>query len=108
MFNDNRVKLYNEGRNVRHFTYIDDIVESLIHASRSHAPVLNAVNSEAMTTLQVAETVTRYKSVEIELIRKTCEFDKAWQVVEKAISAVPLQYIPESEGIKRIFDEQTQ
>ncbi len=108
MFNDDRVKLYNEGRNVRHFTYIDDIVESLIYASESHTPLLNAVNPEALTTLQVAEIVKQYKPLEIELVRENREFDKAWQVVEKAVITVPLQYIPVSEGIKRIFDGQTQ
>jgi len=104
MLNDNRVKLYNEGRNVRHFTYIDDIVESLIFAYGTNETLLNAANPEATTTLQLAEIVKQYKPLEIELIPSERELDREEQVIETAVYTVPLQYTPVSEGIKRIFN----
>lgn len=107
LLNDDHVKLYNEGRNVRHFTYIDDIVQSLIYASGTHTQLLNAANTETTTTLQLAELVKQYKPLEIELIPSERELDRAEQTIERTVCCVPLQYITVAEGIKRIFNEQT-
>lgn len=104
LLNDDHVKLYNEGRNVRHFTYIDDIVESLIYAYGTHTQLLNAANPLPTTTLQLAEIVKQYKPLEIELIPSERELDRVEQVIEKAVCTVPLQYITVEEGIKRIFN----
>ena len=112
MLNQEHIKLYNEGRNVRHFTYIDDIVESLIFAKDTSLPLINAANPEEITTLQLAEIVRKYKSLEIELVAEEREFDRKEQSVNESIYTVPLSYTPVSEGIRRIFkhieNEQTQ
>lgn len=108
MLNDERVRLYNEGRNVRHFTHIDDIVESLLYAWGCTRQLINAANPEEISTLHLAETVRLYKPLEIELIAEKRDFDRVSQSVDEDIFTVPLSYIPVSEGIKRIFDEQAQ
>jgi len=112
LLNDERVKLYNMGRNVRHFTYIDDIVESLVYAYGSSHQLINAANPEQTTTLHLAELVKQYKPLEIELIAQERDFDRKEQSVNEAVYTVPLQYTSVADGIRRIFEsidhEQTQ
>lgn len=112
LLNHERVKLYNMGRNVRHFTYIDDIVESLIFAYGTSHTIINAANPEETSTLHLAELVKRYKPLEIELIEKTRDFDRNTQSVNESIYTVPLQYTPVADGIRRVLEsmdyEQTQ
>ncbi len=96
---------------MRHFTYISDIVESLIFAMGTHRQLINAANPEEVSTLHLAQIVQQYKPLEIELIAQEREFDRKEQSVNEAIYTVPLQYISVSEGIREIFksmeDEQT-
>ena len=112
LLNQERVKLYNMGRNVRHFTYIDDIVESLIYAYGCNKQLINAANPEQTTTLHLAELVKQYKPLEIEMIAQERDFDRKEQSVNQAIYTILLQYTPVSDGIRRIFNiidnEQTQ
>lgn len=104
LLNQERVKLYNMGRNVRHFTYIDDIVESLVFAYGSNLKLVNAANPEETTTLQLAKEVQRYKPLDIELVAEERRFDRAEQSVNVAVYTVPLQYTPVAEGIRLIFE----
>ena len=104
LLNQERVKLYNMGRNVRHFTYIDDIVKSLIYARDCNRPLVNAANPQQITTLQLAEVVKRYKPLEIELVEEKREFDRKGQSVNEEIFTVPLHYTPVADGIRRIFN----
>ena len=112
LLNQERVNLYNMGRNVRHFTYINDIVQCLIYAYGFNLQLFNAANPEATTTLQLAELVRQYKPLEIELIAQERNFDREEQKVIESIYTVPLQYTPVADGIRRIFEsdnhEQTQ
>lgn len=104
LLNQERVKLYNMGRNARHFTYIDDIIESLIFAYGCGDRIINAANPERTTTLEVAKLVKQYKPLEIELVAQERDFDREEQMVSKAVFTVPLQYTPVAEGIRRIFE----
>lgn len=103
LLNDERVKLYNRGRNVRHFTYIDDIVESLILSRIINQPLINAASPEETTTLQLATMVAKYKQLEIELVDESRDFDREEQSVSEAIYTLPLRYTPVAEGIRHIF-----
>lgn len=104
LLNHERVKLYNMGRNVRHFTYIDDIVESLRYAYRCDRQLVNAANPEHTTTLQLAELVRQYKTLDIELVAQERGFDRKEQMINDAIFTVPLRYTPVADGVRRIFD----
>lgn len=103
LLNNERVKLYNNGRNVRHFTWIGDIVEALIFAYGSNTTLMNAANPEIITTLHLAEIVSKYKPLEIELVDEIRDFDRKEQSVNESVYTVPLQYTSVAEGIKRIF-----
>lgn len=104
MLNNERVKLYNEGRNVRHFTFIDDIVEILLYAWGCNFQLLNAANPEKTSTLHLAEIVSKYKPLEVELLTAKRDFDRKVQSIEESVYTVPVQYTPVSEGIRRIFN----
>lgn len=104
LLNHERVRLYNMGRNVRHFTYIDDIVESLVYAYGSGRRLVNAANPEQTTTLHLAELVKQYKPLEIETVAEERDFDRKEQSVNEAVYTVPLQYMPVADGIRRIFE----
>lgn len=100
-----RVKLYNMGRNVRHFTYIDDIIESLLIAETSYGlPLINAANPQEVSTLKLASLVKQYKPLEIELVGENRYFDKIAQSVNESIYTLSLPYISVEEGVKLIFD----
>lgn len=88
LLNQERVKLYNMGRNVRHFTYIDDIVESLVYAYGCNHQLINAANPEETTTLHFAELVKQYKPLEIEMIAEERDFDRKEQSVNEAVYTV--------------------
>ena len=105
LLNDGRVRLFNGGRNVRHFTYIDDIVESLVYAYGCGQQLINAANPEETTTLQLAEIVSEYKHIEFETVAQKRDFDRIEQRVDDGIFTIPLSYIPVREGIRRIFSE---
>lgn len=104
LLNDEIVRLYNRGRNVRHFTYIDDAVLGLVAAASSNARLVNVANPESTEIYQFAETVRKYKSFGIELISETRDLDRVEQCVNSAIDTLPLQYTSVSEGIRRIFE----
>lgn len=105
LLNKDRIKLYNKGQNVRHFTYIDDIIESMIYAVGCDKPLINAANPEGMTVLKVANLVKYYKPLEIELVPEIRDFDCKEQIVNRSIYTVPLRYTPVTEGISRIFGD---
>lgn len=103
LLNSGRVKLYNNGQNVRHFTYIDDIVESLVYAYGCNRRLVNAANPEETSTLRLAQLVAQYKPLEIELAAEERAFDRKEQSVSESVHSVPLFYTTVEEGIRLIF-----
>ena len=104
LLNSERVRLYNNGENVRHFTYISDIVEGIILAGKCNRRIVNCANPEESSTLKVATLVKSYKPLEIELVSEKRNFDRTEQVVNNSIYTLPLQYISVAEGIRQIFE----
>ena len=104
MLHQERVRLFNEGKNIRHFTYIDDIVKGLLMTYELNlSSVVNIANPEVTSTLQLAEIVSKYKHLEIELIAEKREFDCKEQIVNEAVYTLPLHYTPIEDGIRCIF-----
>lgn len=104
LLNDYPVRLVNGGRNVRHFTYIDDVVEGLIYAWGCNYSLINIANPEKMTVFEFALHVQTYNGVDIEIVRQKRDFDKFAQVVDDDVFTVPLSYTQVAEGIRRVFD----
>lgn len=104
LLNDKRVRLVNGGRNIRHFTYIDDVVEGLIYASGCNRPLINVANPATNAVLDFAMEVKKYNGAEIELLSEIRKFDKVEQSVDEKIFCVPLAYTSVREGIKHVFE----
>lgn len=104
LLRDNPVRLVNGGRNVRHFTYIDDVVEALIYAWGCNYQLINVANPETTSVYDFALAVQAHNGAEISLLTKKREFDKIAQTVDESLFAVPLSYTTVTEGIRRVFD----
>ena len=104
LLNDNPVRLVNGGQNVRHFTYIDDVVEGLIYAWGCNHSLINIANPETLSIYKFASTVRDRNGVEIELLAEKREFDKISQTVDESVYTVSLPYTPVEEGIRRVFE----
>ena len=111
LLNNECVTLYNNGANVRCFTFIDDIVEGLIHAASIVVPLLNCVNNEPMTILKFARMVQELQiehamePVKLNVVPQVREHDNPEQSVNNSIPAIRLRYRSVSEGLKLCFDE---
>lgn len=103
LLNEKRVKLYNNGKTLRHFTYIDDVVEGLSTAFFSDRKLVNIANPESNTILDFAKLVQERNGVEIECVGEIRPRDNFLQSVNEDIYTLPLRYTPISEGIRRIF-----
>lgn len=104
LLHDNPVKLVNGGRNVRHFTYIDDVIEGLIYAWGCNYSLINIANPEKTSVYDFALAVQAHNEAEISLLTEKREFDKIAQTVDDSLFTVPLPYTPVKEGIRRVFD----
>ena len=104
LLNDNPVRLVNCGRNVRHFTYIDDVVEGLIYAYGCNKQLINIVNPEETSVYDFALAVQEHNCTEITLLTEKRDFDKIAQTVDDSLFTVPLQYTPVEDGIRRVFE----
>ena len=103
LLHDNPVRLVNGGRNVRHFTYIDDVVEGLIYAWGCNHSLINITNPEKMSIYDFALAVQAHNNAEIVLLNEKREFDKIAQTVDESVFTVSLPYTPVEEGIRRVF-----
>lgn len=104
LLHDKPVRLVNGGRNVRHFTYIDDVVEGLIYAWGCNYSLINVANPEKTSVYDFALAVQEHNHTEITLLTEKREFDKIAQTVDESLFTVPLPYTPVKEGIRRVFD----
>lgn len=104
LLHDNPVRLVNGGQNLRHFTFIDDVIEGLIYAYGCNRQLINVANPEEMSVYDFALTAQAHNGAEIVLLTEDREFDKIAQTVDESIFTVPLSYTPTKEGIRRVFD----
>ena len=103
LLHDQPVKLVSEGRNKRHFTFIDDVVKGLLIAKDSDHQLINIVNPEQTSILDFASEVRKYNGAEIDLLTGQRQFDKSLQMVDESVYTLPLPYTTVQEGIRKIF-----
>ena len=89
---------------MRHFTYIEDVVEGLIYAYGCDHSLINVANTEQTSIYDFALAVQEHNNAEISLLTEKREFDKIAQSVDERIFTVPLPYTPIAEGIRRVFN----
>ena len=105
LLNYEHIELSNEGKTLRHYTYISDVVEALIYAYGCGRELVSAINPERYTEMQLAECVRDFKPLEINAVRERWPCGTRQSAFSDAIYNVPLHYKPLTEGIKRIFEK---
>jgi len=81
-FNNNIVYLYNNGKNRRHFTYIEDVCKCIERSFDMPAGIYNVYNEEENTTEEFVNEVKKYKNIEVVYLPEKREKDKEHQKVE--------------------------
>lgn len=105
LLNQERVKLYNGGKNKRCFTYIDDVVGGLIAVEKLCLTLVNIACPRILTIEQFAVVVRCYNGVYFELVEEKREFDNFHQKVNEDIFTLPLHYTDIHDGMKKIFGQ---
>ncbi|MCM1093781.1 MAG: SDR family oxidoreductase [Lachnospiraceae bacterium] len=116
LMNQDRVTIYNDGRNVRHFTYIDDVVEGLLYAYGCHLPLINIANPEEASVLNYAlgldTALHEARMLNIggdigmhailNLVPEIREKDRFEQAIDTQIPIVPLDYTSVHDGLLKV------
>lgn len=105
LVNNDSVKLFNNGENKRHFTYIDDAVSGLIEASTLNDRLVNVANPQLMSTNDFARVVSLYKPLEIKLEKSKRERDNLEQSLDRSYNLIKLPYKSVEDGISAIFKQ---
>lgn len=103
LMHDDVVTLYNGGKNVRHFTYIDDAVEGLIFAMGSSKKLINVACPQAFTIRTFSLLANQYRKFEIAEICDKRVFDNLHQNVNQNVYVVPLNYTLPPDGLEKSF-----
>lgn len=106
LMNDGTVKLYNRGANVRHFTYIDDVVQGLIYAFGCNLPLINVANPQLTRVAEFADIAAQYIDIDIECVMDKRDRDHFEQAVDENIFTVPMAYTTVEDGLRRVFTGQ--
>lgn len=92
VLNDDKITLYNNGDNKRHFTHVNDVVRCLMSVSDSNEKILNCYNPQVQTTKEFVESHNKYNK-DIVLLDTLREFDKEEQVIDDTIPNIFEEYI---------------
>ena len=103
LLHDERCTIFNEGRNVRHFTYIDDIVDALIMASTCNKPLVNAANPELSTVREFCEEVAKHMHLNLDYVEQLRARDNYEQAVDKGVYTMPVKYRSIAAGLADVF-----
>lgn len=102
------VTLFNNGENVRCFTYIDDATDGLIAAygyTDHSRKIVNVVNFEPTRIVDFSEEVSKYNDVKLILDPNRRERDNVNQDVDGKVFTIPVTYRSYREGLKSIFNK---
>lgn len=118
LINQDLVTIYNDGRNVRHFTYIDDVVEGLIYAYGCNLPLINIANPEETSVREYAVALGEAVAAESNKyfiepkIYTECQFvpeirdkDRYEQAIDDRLPAEPMNYTTVRDGLAKVVAE---
>jgi UDP-glucuronate 4-epimerase len=105
LLNEESCTIYNDGRNVRHFTFIGDAVEALIYAYTCNRQLVNCVNPVGNTVREFCDEVGHFRPLKLHYTHELRPLDNFEQSVNETIFTVPLPYKNIRQGIAALFDE---
>ena len=91
--------IYNQGRNVRRFTFVGDAVEGLLYAATCSRRLVNVRNPEALTVREFVEAVAAHRTVDVTYTDEERPLDNFEQRVDERVFCVPLRYRSVAEGL---------
>lgn len=107
LINNEACTIYNGGRNLRHFTYIDDAVEALIYAFGSKRKLVNVRNPAVNTVREFCDEVSKYRDLKLNYTDDLRPLDNFEQSVNEEIFSVPLHYKTIAEGLSQVFEKKS-
>ena len=97
--------IYNGGRNLRHFTFISDVLDGLVMAIDEQRQLVNVRNPERSTVRQFCDEVGKYQRLNLNYIDDVRPLDNFEQSVDEGIFSLPLHYKTIRQGVATLFDE---
>lgn len=101
------ITLFNNGQNKRHFTYVDDVVKTLLSGmtlcndKKFANETYNIFNPQCCTILQYCEEIKKhYPNLEIQLDNDKRKFDREFQTPDLKFKNIIKQPTSIEEGIK--------
>ena len=105
LLNEETCTIYNGGRNVRHFTFISDVLDGLLQAIDEERQLVNVRNPERSTVRQFCDEVAKYERLNLNYIDDVRPLDNFEQSVDEGIFSLPLHYKTIRQGVATLFDE---
>lgn len=105
LLNEETCTIYNGGRNVRHFTFISDVLDGLVMAIDEQRQLVNVRNPERSTVRQFCDEVGKYQRLNLNYIDTVRPLDNFEQSVDEGIFSLPLRYKTIRQGVATLFDE---
>jgi len=84
--------LYNNGENIRCFTYVQDVVDGLVLLQDFNNQLINIVNEEPMTTAEFAEIASHRFETDYDVVPDVRDKDHKNQFVNHDIPILKLNY----------------
>ena len=102
---DDNIKLYNNGLNYRHFTYIDDVCKGVEKAFSLPKGLYNIVNPEENSVLEFVNEIKKYKDINITLTNEKRDLDKERQIIDDThLNLIANDFTNISSGLKNVFN----
>lgn len=92
LLNDKSVPLYNNGKNIRCYTWVEDAVTAIIKAKDIKEPLLNIVNNEPLTTKEFADIVNKYYKVHYYTTTTSRKRDNLIQSINNSLPLIDIKY----------------
>lgn len=103
LIHDEACTIYNGGRNLRHFTHVDDAVKGLWLALGCGERLVNVVNPAVNTVRDFVNEVAKYRRLNPRYTDDLRPLDNFEQSVDEGIISLPLRYLTIQEGLARVF-----
>lgn len=93
LLNKKEVKLYNNGKNVRCYTWVEDVVKAICKACTDIEPgIYNVFNDEPITTNDFAMIISSFYNINYNLVQQKRKYDVDAQVVDRKIKKIEIPY----------------
>lgn len=102
--NNDKLTLYNNGLNYRHFTYVEDVCRCVEKAFELPDGLYNVVNPEENSVNEFVDEIKKYKSLEVVKTQEVREADKERQIVDETHENINKTPTNIREGLKRVFN----